>query len=124
MAQKKILVVDDDPHIGEVLSRIFQKAGYAVHCVLTGEEALTQVARDRPDLVILDVMMPGMDGWEVCKSIRDDPATSDIRIVMLTARDSDRDRMIGKDVFGVDEYVTKPFGIDPLLALCKGLLHG
>lgn len=119
----RILVVDDDPHIGELLRVNLDAAGYNVDRALNGHEAIDRIAAARPDLIILDVMMPGMDGWELCKALRDDPECRDIRIVMLTARDTDRDKMIGKGVFGVDEYLTKPFDLGELLAICGRLLH-
>ena len=121
--KKRILIVDDDPHIGELLHVNLDAAGYDVDRALNGHEAIDRIAAAHPDLILLDVMMPGMDGWELCKAIRDDPECADIRIVMLTARDTDRDKMIGKGVFGVDEYLTKPFDMDELLALCRRLLN-
>ena len=121
--KKSILVVDDDPHIGELLHVNLDAAGYRVELATNGHEAIDHIAAAHPDLIILDVMMPEMDGWELCKTIRDDPECRDIRIVMLTARDTDRDKMIGKGVFGVDEYLTKPFDLGELLTLCRRLLH-
>lgn len=123
MDKKRILIVDDDPHIAELLYVNLDAAGYEVQRAANGHVAIDCIAAARPDLVILDVMMPEMDGWELCKAIRDDPECRDIRIVMLTARDTDRDKMIGKGVFGVDEYLTKPFDLGELLALCGRLLH-
>ena len=120
--KKRILIVDDDPHIGELLYVNLDAAGYEADRAANGREAIDRITAARPDLVILDVMMPEMDGWELCKSIRDDPDCRDIRIVMLTARDTDRDKMIGKGVFGVDEYLTKPFDMGELLARCRRLL--
>ncbi|MEI8243866.1 MAG: response regulator [bacterium] len=121
--KKRILIVDDDPHIGELLYVNLDAAGYEADRAANGREAIDRITAARPDLVILDVMMPEMDGWELCKSIRDDPDCRDIRIVMLTARDTDRDKMIGKGVFGVDAYLTKPFDLGELFTICGSLLH-
>ena len=121
--KKRILIVDDDLHISELLYVNLDAVGYEVDRAGNGHEAIDRIAAGHPDLILLDVMMPEMDGWELCKTIRDDPECRDIRIVMLTARDTDRDKMIGKGVFGVDEYLTKPFDMGELLALCRSLLH-
>jgi DNA-binding response OmpR family regulator len=123
MARRSILVVDDDPNITELLGVNLSAAGYAVTCAANGREAVSQVNGSRPDLVIMDVMMPEMDGWELCKAIRDDPDMAGVRIIMLTARNTDRDRLIGRDILGVDEYVTKPFDIQALMDRCAQLLH-
>ena len=122
-AKKRILVVDDDPHISELVYVNLDAAGYEVTRAGNGHEAIDCIAVAHPDLIVMDVMMPEMDGWELCKAIRDDPECRDIRIVMLTARTTDRDMMIGKGVFGVDEYLTKPFDVTALLAICRRLLH-
>jgi DNA-binding response OmpR family regulator len=119
----RILVVDDDPHISELVYVNLDAAGYDVDRAGNGHEAIARIAARRPDLIVLDVMMPVMDGWELCKTLRDDPETRDIRILMLTARDTERDRMVGKGVFGVDDYLTKPFSLTTLLASCERLLH-
>ena len=111
MARKRILIVDDDPHITELIRVNLDAAGYEVECAANGREAMERIDAARPDLIIVDVMMPEMDGWELCKTIKDDPEMDGIRIIMLTARDTDRDRLIGRGIFGVDEYVTKPFDV-------------
>ncbi|MEI6211100.1 MAG: response regulator [bacterium] len=123
MEKKRILVVDDDPNISELVCVNLAAVGYEVDRASNGHAAIDRIAAVRPDLIVLDVMMPGMDGWELCKTLRDDPECRDIRIVMLTARDSDRDKMIGKGVFGVDEYLTKPFDLGTLFDTCRRLLH-
>ena len=122
-AKKRILIVDDDPHISELVHVNLDAAGYDVDRASNGHEAIDHIATRHPDLIVLDVMMPEMDGWELCKTIRDDPECRNIRIVMLTARDTDRDKMIGKGVFGVDDYLTKPFDLDELLSICGRQLH-
>jgi DNA-binding response OmpR family regulator len=121
--KNRILVVDDDPHISELVFVNLDAAGYTVDRAGNGHEAIARIAEHRPDLIVLDVMMPHMDGWELCKTLRDDPETRDIRILMLTARDTERDKMVGKGVFGVDEYMTKPFNLTDLLAICGRLIH-
>ena len=123
MENKRILIVDDDPHISELVYVNLHAAGYIVDMAANGHQAIDRIAAARPDLILLDVMMPEMDGWELCKAIRDDPENQGIRIMMLTARDTDRDKMIGKGVFGVDDYLTKPFDLSELLARCRRLLH-
>ncbi|HEX8954087.1 MAG TPA: response regulator [Polyangia bacterium] len=104
-----LLVVDDEPEINKLVARIFEKRGYRVIAALDGAEALLAVQRDRPDLVILDLNLPKIDGWEVCRRLKSDPATRDIPIVMLTAAHANvDDAEIGLGL-GADEYVAKPF---------------
>lgn len=122
MEEKKILVIDDDPNICELLRVNLTAEGYGVSIACNGEEALNMIEGIRPRIVILDIMMPEIDGWEVCKAIRDDPDLEDIKILMLTAKDTDKDKMIGKHIFNADEYMTKPFGIEELLKTVGGLL--
>lgn len=123
MAQKRILIVDDDPHITELIRVNLDAVGYDVARAANGREAMERIDATRPDLLIVDVMMPEMDGWELCKTVKDDPEMDGIRIIMLTARDTDRDRLIGRGIFGVDEYVTKSFDVLMLTDLCGRLLH-
>ena len=123
MPPKRILIVDDDPHIQELLYVNLSAAGYDVERASDGNEAVQKVAQHHPDLVILDVTMPEMDGWELCKTLKDDSELEDLRIIMLTAKDSARDKMIGRDIFKVDEYLTKPFDVADLLTRVRGLLH-
>jgi two-component system alkaline phosphatase synthesis response regulator PhoP len=123
MAQERILIVDDEPHITELLRVNLDAAGYDVASAANGREAMERIDAARPDLIIMDVMMPEMDGWELCKTIKDDPDMTGVRIIMLTARDTDRDRLIGDGIFSVDEYVTKPFDVGMLMSLCRRLLH-
>ena len=123
MARTRILIVDDDPHITELIRVNLDAAGCDVARAANGREAMEHIDAARPDLLIVDVMMPEMDGWELCKTVKDDPEMDGIRIIMLTARDTDRDRLIGRGIFGVDEYVTKPFDVLMLTDLCARLLH-
>lgn len=119
---KRILVVDDESSIRTLLSVNLSAEGYEVATAINGSEALRYLRDHDVDLVILDVMMPEKDGWEVCKAIRDNERTVPQKILMLTARDTPRDKMIGKSLLGADEYVTKPFDIDELLKLVSRMV--
>lgn len=123
MNSAKILVVDDDANIRELIKVNLEAAGYDVVTAVNGKDALEKVPAFLPSLIVLDVMMPEIDGWEVCKFVRDDPGLEHIRIIMLTARGSERDKLIGKGIFKADDYLTKPFDIDELLHAIKRQLH-
>jgi DNA-binding response OmpR family regulator len=116
MESKKILIVDDDANIRTLLSINLTANGYAIETAVDGKDAMEKISKDPPWLIILDVMMPEVDGWEVCKYVKDDPDLEEIGIIMLTARDTQRDKLIGQKVLKADEYVTKPFDIDMLLS--------
>ncbi len=104
-----LLVVDDEPEISKLVARIFEKRGYRVNVAGDGAEALASVEKDRPDLLILDLNLPKIDGWEVCRRLKSDPATRAIPIIMLTAAHANvDDAEIGLGL-GADEYVAKPF---------------
>jgi DNA-binding response OmpR family regulator len=104
-----LLVVDDEPEINKLVARIFEKRGYRVTSALDGAEALAAVKRQRPDLIMLDLNLPKIDGWEVCRQLKSDPATRAIPIIMLTAAHANvDDAQIGLGL-GADEYVAKPF---------------
>ena len=104
-----LLVVDDEPEINKLIARIFEKRGYRVNSALDGAEALAAVKRQRPDLIMLDLNLPKIDGWEVCRQLKSDPATRAIPIIMLTAAHANvDDAQIGLGL-GADEYVAKPF---------------
>ncbi len=121
MPAKKILVVDDEMHILRIVKYKLESAGYQVLTALNGTEAL-QLARDeKPALIFLDIMMPGINGYEVCSELKNDPATRDIIIIMLTAKGQESDKIKGLEV-GVDEYITKPFSPQDLLDRTKDLL--
>lgn len=115
-----ILVVDDEKDILELLKYNLEKDGYRVLTAQNGKEAL-KLARQNPELVVLDIMMPELDGWEVCKAIRKDPATSKIPIIILTARDSEVDEVVGLEL-GADDYITKPVKVRTFLARVKRAL--
>jgi DNA-binding response OmpR family regulator len=104
----RILLVDDDPVIVRLLQINFRLEGFEVDAASRGEEALQKVRANRPDVVILDVMMPGIDGWEVARQLKENPAVRHIPVIFLSARAQDEDRHRGY-ALGVDEYVTKPF---------------
>ena len=103
-----VLIVDDEPNILLSLQFVMKKAGYEVHTASNGEEALDQIARLKPNVVLLDVMMPKLDGFTVCERIRATPEWQAVRVIMLTARgrDVEREKGIG---LGADDYITKPF---------------
>ena len=114
-----ILVVEDESSIASFVSLYLNNAGYAVKTAATGKDALAQVAAEKPALVVLDLMLPDIDGIEVCKRIRQ---SSDLPILMLTARDEDIDKIIGLEV-GADDYLTKPFNPRELVARIKSVLR-
>jgi two-component system response regulator MprA len=116
---RRILVVDDDPMVATTVQRVLRPEGYEVDVALGGAQALEQAHRHRPDLVVLDLMMPGTDGLEVCRQLR---ANGDLPILMLTARSGTPDRVRGLDT-GADDYLVKPFAYAELLARVRALLR-
>jgi DNA-binding response OmpR family regulator len=118
----RILVVDDDKSIVKVLTAYLEQSGYQVFPAYDGEMALHALRRERPDLVILDLMMPKRDGWEVTNLVRADPALAATPIILLTARVEDTDKIVGLEL-GADEYITKPFNGREVLARVKALLR-
>ena len=114
-----ILVVDDEPAIVDVLTYNLEKAHYRVLVARDGLEALEQVRREKPDLIVLDLMLPGMDGLEVCRALRRE---GELPIIMLTARDEEIDRVVGLEL-GADDYVVKPFSMRELMARIKTVLR-
>lgn len=105
---KKILIVDDEPHVLRSLGFVLRRAGYAVLEARGGEEALELIMREHPELVFLDIMMPEMDGYEVCRRVKAEQTLADIHVVLLTAKGHEGDRRQGLAA-GADEYMTKPF---------------
>lgn len=120
MSRMRVLVVEDDRPLAEVLAYNLKLAGYDVVVAHDGRDGLTQAQLKTPDLIILDVMLPVLDGHEVCRQLRADPATRDIMIVMLTAKGEETDEIVGFSL-GVDDYVTKPFSVKVLLERIKAL---
>ncbi len=122
MAKKHVLLVEDDEDILELLRYNLSEEGYTVDGAVTGEDALRLLVTKLPDLVILDLMLPGLDGMEICKMIKRDPKTSHIPIVMLTARSEDSDIVAGLEL-GADDYITKPFSPRVLIARVRAVLR-
>ncbi len=114
-----ILIADDDEHIVELVSMYLQRAGYQVEAAFDGDETLRKTAELRPSLLVLDIMMPGPDGLQVCRALR---RRSDVPILLLTARTSDIDKIAGLR-FGADDYLTKPFNPDELVARVDAVLR-
>ena len=119
---RKILIADDEPNILISLEFLMKREGYAVTVARDGQEALDAVARERPDLVLLDVMMPKKTGFDVCQALRADDRNRDIRIVLLTAKGRDTDVAKGT-ALGADAYMTKPFSTKELVAKVRELLQ-
>ncbi|MGL5269543.1 MAG: response regulator transcription factor [Selenomonadaceae bacterium] len=119
MVQYSVLVVDDDVKLLEIMKTYFLKENFVVHTARDGETALQMIARHKPSLVLLDLMLPGMDGREICRRIRQH---NDLPIIMLTAKDDESDRVIGLEM-GADDYVTKPFSIKEVIARVRALLR-
>jgi DNA-binding response OmpR family regulator len=118
-APPRILVVDDDVTVSEVVARYLERDGFAVEVRADGREALDRALADPPDLVVLDLMLPGMDGLEVCRRLR---AIAPVPIVMLTARTQESDRIVGLEL-GADDYVSKPFSTKELVARVRAVLR-
>ncbi len=119
---KKILIVDDEPSIIVALQFLMEQHGYETIVAFSGEEAMEAVARHRPDLILLDIMLPVVDGFEVCQRVRENPEWEDIRIVLVTALGSEVNVTKGLDL-GADAYVTKPFANVDLIAKVKELIE-
>ncbi len=122
MPREKILVVVDERDILELVEYNLNKDGYDVSCVTTGEDALTAARGELPDLIVLDLMLPGVDGLEVCQTLKNDPKTSRIPIVMLTAKGEEADVVAGLEL-GADDYITKPFSPRIVLARIRAVLR-
>ena len=118
----RILVVDDEPDAIELIRFNLKASGYEVLTAEDGEEALANARKFSPDMILLDVMLPEIDGLEVCKILRRDPATASLPIIMLTAKASEIDRVLGLE-FGADDYVTKPFSPRELMLRVRNLLQ-
>ena len=119
MATEKILIVDDESNICELLRMYLEKGGYETVIAHDGQTALTRFRTEEPDLVLLDIMLPGLDGWQVCREIR---KTSDKPIIMLTAKGETFDKVLGLEL-GADDYVTKPFDAKEVVARVKAVLR-
>ena len=117
-----IQIVEDSPDIAELIRHYLKRAGYETVVVGSGRDALTQARQSAPDLVVLDIMLPDLDGLQVCQALRGDPATSKVPILMLTAKGEEADRVRGLEL-GADDYVTKPFSPKELVARVGALLR-
>lgn len=122
MIQQKILIVEDEPSIIDILSYNLKNEGFKVITATDGRKGLKFARTAMPDLAILDLMLPVIDGLQVCRQLRDDPKTQHIRILMLTAKSEEVDEIVGFNM-GADDYVTKPFKIKPLIHRIKALLR-
>lgn len=122
MNKKKILVVEDEPDIVELVSYNLKKEGFEVSSASDGEEALTKIKKGNFDFLILDLMLPGLQGLELCRILRNDPKTRNLPIIMLTAKDEEVDRILGLEI-GADDYITKPFSPRELVARVKAVLR-
>src|SRR5512134_308475 len=119
---QRILVVDDDKEIVRLVQAYLQQAGFQVLTAYDGETALHSLRRDRPDLVVLDLMLPDRDGWDITRIVRGDSALASTPIIMLTARVEDTDKIVGLEL-GADDYITKPFNSREVVARVKSLLR-
>ncbi|MBN2555758.1 MAG: response regulator transcription factor [Anaerolineales bacterium] len=122
MQEAQILVVDDDEIVAKTIERALRTGGFRVSVVNSGVEALQFARRNTPDLMVLDVLMPGMDGFEVCRQIREDPILTGLPILFLTAKGREDDRITGLRA-GADDYLTKPFNLDELYLRVRAILR-
>jgi DNA-binding response OmpR family regulator len=118
----RIVVAEDDRDIADLIAHYLQKAGWTAHVAPSGDEALAYTRRHPVDLVILDVMLPGLSGLEVCRALRADEKTAALPIIMVTARAEETDRIIGLDI-GADDYISKPFSPNELVARVRALMR-
>ena len=122
MSRQKILVIEDERSLAEVLTYNLANEGFEVSTAADGQEGLQRAERELPDLIVLDLMLPVVDGLQVCRQLRSNPRTQPIRILMLTARSEELDEIVGFTM-GADDYVTKPFKMKPLIQRVKALLR-
>lgn len=122
VVRHNILVVDDEEDLLELVRYTLAKEGHSITCVDTGEKAVDSVRQKLPDLIVLDLMLPGIDGLEVCRRLKRDSKTREVPIIMLTAKSEERDVIVGLDG-GADDYVTKPFSPRVLLARVKSIMR-
>ncbi len=118
----RILVVEDDPDIAELLRHYLERASHQVDVLTNGTDVLPRVRENEPDLVILDRMLPGLDGLEICRLLRAQPSTADLPLMMVTARAEESDRIVGLEL-GADDYITKPFSAKEVVARVNALLR-
>jgi len=123
MNKGKVLVVDDEVYILHILDFSLNAEGYEVITAEDGEQGLAKAKSEQPDLVVLDVMMPKIDGYEVCRQLKQDPKMKDVPVILLTAKGRDIDRKLGLEV-GADDYITKPFSPNKLIEKIGSFLGG
>ena len=122
MADGQVLILEDDPHLAEMLTWHFEREGFEVRTTSDGDDALRLARANPPDLMLIDWMLPGLSGIEVCERLRDNPATRGVPVIMLTAKSEERDRVRGLET-GADDYVAKPFSPRELIARSKAVLR-
>jgi two-component system alkaline phosphatase synthesis response regulator PhoP len=122
MANEKILVVDDEEHIAELISYNLTSNGYKVITANNGNDAVKLAVEEKPNLILLDLMIPGKDGYDVCKDVRSNSEIRNTPIIMLTAKSEELDKILGLEL-GADDYITKPFSVRELLARVKAVLR-
>ena len=119
---KKVLIIEDEKDLAELLAFNLEKEGYAVVCVHDGRQGLEQAIADQPDLILLDLMLPGMLGTEVCKALRKEKRAAQIPVIMITAKGDEIDRVVGFEV-GADDYIVKPFSMREVLLRVKAVMR-
>lgn len=119
----KIMVIDNDPAISKILKVNLGANGHEVLAYTNGKDALNDVFIIKPDLIVLDIVLPEIDGWEILKIIKDHPLEADIKVMLLTAKSSMRDKFIGRVILKADAYVTKPFDLNELMGIIRKLLE-
>ena len=118
----RILVAEDDPDISSLLAHYLQRAGFEADHVSSGKDVVPRIKKAPPDLLLLDIMLPGVDGLEVCRAVREDRQTAGILIIMITAKGEESDRIVGLEL-GADDYITKPFSPNEVIARIRALLR-
>ena len=121
MSRGKVLVVDDEEYIQHILNFSFGAEGYDVVTAADGEEGIRKAKSEKPDIIVLDIMMPKMDGYEACKRLKTDPSTKSIPVILLTAKGREVDRKLGSQA-GADDYVVKPFSPGRLIERVEGMM--
>ncbi|AJA48197.1 alkaline phosphatase synthesis transcriptional regulatory protein PhoP [Clostridium pasteurianum DSM 525 = ATCC 6013] len=122
MAGEKILIVDDEEHIIELIKFNLENSGYKVTFTNNGNDAVKLAKSEIPQLILLDLMIPGLDGYDVCREIRKDPSIATIPVIMITAKSEEIDKILGLEL-GADDYITKPFSIREMMARVKAMLR-
>ncbi len=122
-SEKTILIVDDEPDIVQVIELILKNAGFHVHVATTGKEGVEKAKEIKPDLILMDVMMPEMDGWKACRMIKEDPETKDIIVSMLTVKSQDENKVKSLDEAKADWHIAKPIRGQKLLQTVRWLLE-